>query len=65
MRECIGPCQESEDWKVFIDGPRSAAFGYCWVVVEAPGQKRQRVFYAQGDELIEELRVWLNLYPFK
>jgi hypothetical protein len=65
IRECIGTRSDWEEWKVLVDGPRSAAFGYCWVVVEAPGQKRQRVFYAEGDKLIEEVRVWLTLYPFR
>ncbi|HKS95224.1 MAG TPA: hypothetical protein VJV74_03720 [Terriglobia bacterium] len=65
IRECIGARPEWEDWKVLVQGPSSGAAGYCWLTVEAPGQKRQRVFYDQGDKLIEEIRAWFNLYPFR
>jgi len=65
IRECIGARPEWEEWNVSLEGPRLGALGYCWLAVQSPGQKRQRVFYEQGDRLVEDIRAWFKLYPFR
>ena len=61
VRECIGDQQQNVDWKVWI----YSTGVYQRVVVKGPTQIRERIFLGKDEQLIEPLRDWLKLYPFK
>jgi len=61
IRGCIGDRPEEEDWKVWIQ----SSSGYCHVTVKGPGQTRGRFFFDHDRALPEQVREWLELYPFR
>ncbi len=60
IRNCIGERPGTEEWKIWIYS--SPAFSQ--VVIQAPHQKRERFFFDGSRRLPEEIRDWLESYPF-
>ncbi len=61
IRDCIGDRPKEKDWKVWIH----ASGGHCQVIVKGPTQTRERFFFEDIHALAEEIRKWLDLYPFR
>jgi len=61
FRECLGEPSRNQDWRIWIH----ASADYCHVVVEGPGQKRERFFFGAMHLLPGKIREWLELYPFR
>jgi hypothetical protein len=61
IRDCIGVRPMEEVWKVQI----RASFAHCQVIVKAPTQTRERMFFDDIHVLPEKIRSWLESYPFR
>jgi hypothetical protein len=61
IRGCIGDRPKDEDWKVWI----YSSSAYCQVTVKGPSQTRGKFFFDHDDTLPEQVREWLDSYPFR
>jgi hypothetical protein len=59
--KCIGERPGVEDWKIWI----YSSANYSQVVIQGPNQKRERFFFDGDRRLPEEIREWLESYPFR
>lgn len=61
IRGCIGERPKEEDWNVWI----YSSSGYCQITVTGPSQTRGKFFFDHDHTLLEKVRNWLELYPFR
>jgi hypothetical protein len=61
IRECIGSRPQAETWKIWIYD----LAGCYRVVLKAPVQARERMFFEDANMLAQEIRGWLDLYPLR
>lgn len=61
IRDCIGPRPDEEVWKIWIHN-----LAGCWkVVLKAPIQTRERMFFEEVRELPRKIQEWLESYPLR
>jgi hypothetical protein len=61
IRACIGVRPEEEVWKIWIHD----LTGCFRVVLKAPIQTRDRMFFEDAEALPQKVREWLESYPLR
>jgi hypothetical protein len=61
IRACVGDRLEAEHWTASIEGGSD----YYDVTVSGPQPTRRKRFFGDPQSLPEQIRNWLQLYPFR